>query len=446
MGIYRKQVLHTIILFVLIVFCFSATLSAASNSATLPPRVRVILAKISPLMAKKEYPKAEKILTTFLNKKSPKKDTKYHYPELYFALGNCYLLQEEYPEAAQAYREILTHDPGHTHAWLNLAKTCYEMKQFKEAAVCFEKGYESDKNKQPETLYYSAAAYLMEGEYTLSIVVFARLQASHPQAFKPEWKEYYVHALLGANQIKPALPLINELIGFYSDDKKIRWQEILLHQYLQLGMHDEALKYVNTLVEQNPQVANWWKALTHIQLGNNRYEEALAALIIYGYQVSLNSVETKLLADLFLQTGIPVKAVPVYASSMQKEQEGEILYRLALSHYQLGEPEEALNVIHHFKQHADNYQILMLQGELYYRLHSYGEAQTCFRQAADMDDLRNGQAWLMAGYAAMQMDDFVSGRNAFMKACRCAKEKKTATAALQQLEQIVMAHSTNSLR
>ena len=88
-----------------------------------------------PMLQEKDYPQAIKTLLTFqkrggVDPKAGRPDPKgYHHPEIYYSLGNCYLLQENYKSAAMVFRKAVTRDKTHTYAWLNLAKTCYEMEQ-----------------------------------------------------------------------------------------------------------------------------------------------------------------------------------------------------------------------------------------------------------------------------------------------------------------------------
>jgi tetratricopeptide (TPR) repeat protein len=410
-----------------------------THAQDLPMPVRVLFAKIHPMVLNKEYPRAVETILAFQARGATVPDTGrpdpkgYHHPEVYFALGNCYLLQERYGPAAAAFRQAVARDGTHAGAWLNLANACYEMKRYAEAGHAFARGYETAGQKNPDHLYCSAAAYLMANDHIRSIEIFERLLASHPTAVKPEWKENLVHALLAANQPRRALPYIRELARTYSGDKQTRWQEILLYQYIQLDMRDEALDVTLTLTRQAPTESKWWKALTHIQLNAGRYEEALAALMVYSFLTPLSMEEKKLLADLNLQLGIPIKAAPAYETCLKEKPDKQVLQRLALAYRQLGRLETALERIETFGLKPDDADLMLLKGELLYSLKQFHEAAEAYRQAARNGDARAGHAWLMAGYAAWQMNDIVASKEAFARASEYGREKKTALAALRQL-------------
>ena len=406
----------------------------------LPLPVRVVLNRIQPLLQQEDYSRALERLLAFKARGGPTlapgaADPKgYYHPEIYYAIGNCYLLQERFEQAACAYRQAVARDPAHTYAWLNLAKACYEMKDYAEAGRCFGKGYASAEKKNPEHLYLSAAAYLMAGDHLRSIVLFEQLLNHHPRAVLPQWKEYFVHALLAANQPQRALPFIRELASVYTGYKQIRWQEILLYQYLRLKMNSEALVLARTLTEQAPTTAKWWKALAHIQLNAGRNDDALAALTIYAFLTPLSLEEKRLLADLSLQTGIPIKAAPVYETCLKAKADRELVQRLIIAYRQLGRSDTALARLDDFGLKSDDGELWMLKGELLYTLKKFDQAAAAFRRAAKTDGPYAGRAWLMAGYAALQMDDIPTGKTDFMRAVEYKDEKKRALTALRQIE------------
>ena len=405
----------------------------------LPLPARLLLTKINPLLQKQDYAGAVEHLLAFQARGGPATSPEaadpkgYHHPEIYYTLGNCHLLQEHFQAAAAAYRQAVARAPGHTHAWMNLGRACYEMKQYHQAGECFEKGYAWDETKPPEHLYLSAAAYLMAGDHRRSIGVFERLLAAHPQDVKTEWKEHLVHALLAADQPRRALPFIRELAGIYTGEKKGQWQEILLYQYVQLGMHAEALSLARALTDQAPTTAKWWKALVHIQLSAGSNEDALAALIVYAFLTPLSPEEQKLLADLYLQSEIPLKAAPFYEACLKAGPDRQLLRRLVTAYRQLGRNQTALERIEHFGVAAEDAELMMLRAELLYALDHYDRAAEAFRRAARIDGPHSGRAWLLAGYAAWQMEDISASQSDFRRAAKDKKVKKMALAALGQL-------------
>jgi len=436
-----------------IVICFSAallmilpsSLQAGENGqqADMPMSVRMILHNVSPMLENEEFAKAAKTLEQFLDKGGSAqkaieaKEYEYHHPEVYFALGNCYLMQEKYTSAARAYEYSVQARPDFSSAWLNLARSFYELGQLRRAGECFEQAYERSKDKKPQYLYHSALAYLMDEKYSQAIATLERLFDTHPSVVKPEWKENMVHALMAVNKPRIALPYMQDLAQNTSGKRQRRWQETLLYQYLELGMTQKALRHGRKLTRQYPTNPKWWKGLTHINLNLGRSEEALAALMVYGFLTPLSDQEKKLIADLSLEADVPVKAVPMYTSWLQDHHDTQVLRRLVAAYRRLSQPDKALETIDSLGPKTKSSELLMLEGELLYELEKFAQAARVFEQAAGKQGSHRGRAWLMAGYAAWQSDDHSRSQKAFSQAAKFQRQKKEASKALQQIQRII---------
>ena len=229
---YESTFLRIAILFFLSYFLTGSI--SASPSEEVPMAARVALDKANKLMTQKEYDKAIEILTSFqaqgkkLRKQGKKKGSKgYHHPMVYFFIGNCFLMKTDYASAQKYYTQSVEGDPGFVGAWLNLARTNYELHNYTDSAKCFGNAYEKSDPKIPDSLYYCALGYLMDNRYDTSVTVFQRLFKDHPDAITLKWKENYVRALTGAGRAKEALPIIKELAEKLTGEEKSRWQEML---------------------------------------------------------------------------------------------------------------------------------------------------------------------------------------------------------------------------
>ncbi|MFZ1985129.1 MAG: tetratricopeptide repeat protein [Desulfatitalea sp.] len=420
-----------------------ATEDGAADSAKeeLPVSVRSVLAEVGRLMDQKAYDHAIDQLTAFQarGKSSPEAGgaaNEFHHPMIYFALGNCYLLQGKNALAQKAFSQVVEQRPEMLSAWLNLAKACYDGGRYEEAGRHFAEAYDRATEKKTEHLYFSAAAYLMAQKYPPAIAAFERLFQAHPNQVQPLWKEHWVHALLAGGQTQRALPAIKELITLHTGDERVRWQEILIQQYMQLRMHAEARAYVAALTRQEPALARWWKMLGQIQLSAGQDAEALAALTIYGYLTPLSAEEKKLWADLSLQANVPCQSVPVYKALLEDKPDRQVLKNLVIAYQKLGDGETALKMLDRFGTLDKDPELLMFRADLLYGLKRYAEASKAYRRAAQESHPRTGQAWLMAGYAAWQADDLTTSRQAFARAVGFEGQRKTAMMALKQLEKI----------
>lgn len=379
----------------------------------MPSAARVILAKAGKLMNDKEYAKAIALLTDFqaAGKAGGTDGKGCLHAEVHAALGSCYLLENQFERAARALELALQQDPRHLSARLNLAKAAYELGDYPKAAECFMKAYELAPDKNPEHLYFAAVAYLLARENTRSLAMFERLLAASGGKMLPEWRENLVHALLGAGEGRAALPHIQALSEEYRGDKQTQWQEILLHQYLQLDMHDKALALAERLSVQDPAEAKWWRALVSIHLQHNRYQPALTALLIAGYLEPLSEQERRLAADLYLQLGVPGRAASLYETLLETESP-QLLGNLVVALQQLGQGEKALAVLARFEPSALTPELSMLKADLLYGLGKFPEAARLYTQIAESASKDKGRALKMAEYARGLAGDDKAGHAA----------------------------------
>lgn len=425
----KNKKIHTMATIILLLLSLSSGLSSAGEGETLPLSVHRVLYQAQTLIAEDRPEEAQMKLEAYRDKKQHS-----HYM-IEFTLGDIRMLKEAWPQAAEAYRRALDLKQDFAPAWMNLGKASYEMADYSTAADCFYKAYRAEAEPHPEWLYYSATAHLLARDPARGLVMFRTLLKTHPTAVTLAWKPTLVQLYLALDQPAAALPVIEELAAQSTPPQKIQWQETLLGHYLLLGREDRALAYARELTRLNPTAARWWKALAHLLLQQEAFEEALQALMIYTKVTDPSQAEKKLLADLSLQAGIPVMAVHYYQELAAASLEEEIVTSLAYALRRLGRQTEALQQIESFlaKQAAPD--LLWMKGELLYEMKRYTDAAATFRLCA-LDPSLAGKAWLMAGYASWQAKNIIAARVELTRAAAYPKQQKSARAALKELENI----------
>lgn len=381
---------------------------ADQSKADIPNAARVILAKAGKLMNEKDYTKAIALLVDFqaqavagATRETDKKGCLH--AEIHQALGTCYLLDNKFRQATRCFERALQKNPHLLSARLNLAKAFYELHDYRKAAECFHQAYQLSPEKNPEHLYFSAVAYLLAKQNEQSIQVFERLLAAHSDAFLPEWRENLVHALLAAGEHRRALVHIRNLAEKYSGTKQMQWQEILLHQYLQLNMEKEALALANLLIDRTPTEPKWWRGLVHIHLQQNRYQPALTGLLVTGYLEQLSEQEMQLAADLYLQLGVPQKAAPIYETILNAKKSPQLLTNLVIALQQLEQPAKALAALEKFSEEAMSPKMVMLKADLLYTIGNYKEVARYYHMTAEWGTGKQRErARQMAEYAKVQ--------------------------------------------
>ena len=414
---------------------------AADPFDAIPVRVRLVLAKVSKLMERQDYSRAIALLENFQQQGTtpadqPKKLSSrgYDHPLIDYSLGNCYLLQQQYRQAARAYEQALKKNSAFVAAWQNLAKSYYELHQYDDAARCFLAVVGRDGDHAADNRYYAAVSLLLAKRYEDAVRQFDQLFERQTQQLPLAWQEHYVQALLAAGQGRRALPFLQDLVTATSGEARMKWQEVLLYQYLQLGMQSEALSYAKRLTHENCTCAKWWKTLSQIELAGDNDEEALAALTIYRFLSPLSENEKKLWADLNLQLNIPSQALAEYHRLLDEQPDPKILRKLVLAYRQLGQETRALQQLQHYAPTTEDGDLLMAKADLLYSLGRYAEAAATYRQVARQQGQYVGQAWLMAGYAAWQSEDLTASLSAFDNAAANKDQRQAALAAISKLQ------------
>ncbi len=421
-------------------FDFAPAALAGVRSEAIPVQVRMVLIRIQPMMQKEQYAAAAEVLSTFMAREKEVKAVEKHKREiythymLYYARGNCELLQAHYPQAITSYQQVLKQYPDFAAAWLNLARANYALERFGEAGTCFVKGYERAEKKQAQDLYFAASCYGQAEKYHDSLTVFELLMRNHPTEVKLAWKSVLVQALLALNENRRALGRIEELALKTSGEGREQWQALLLSQYIDLGMNAEAARYAAELTEEHPLKARWWKALAHFETTRGNYREALVAMTIYGTLGPVSAPEKKLMADLYLQESIPQKAAFLYRSILVDRSDHVLTEKLAQCLLSLDQPDKAIEWIDRALAKHRYANLLLLKGDILYETKRYTDAYAVYASAASTQEKDAGRAWLMMGYCALNEGKFLDAEKALTAASRYSEEKEAALIALNYLE------------
>ena len=428
----------------LMFFCPPA--SMAKSKEKLPFAAGSALMKAQILMQKKDVAGAAKVLETFRSR-APKElkpgdpDPKgYQHYQVNFALGNCYLELKKINKAVLCYEAALKTKPDFSYVWLNLAKCYYDTKRYKKAGTGFLKGYEFSEKKNPSFLYFSAVSFMAGGDNKKSIKILERLVSLHNEQIKLEWKELIARVYLACNQPVKALPWIEKICKEAKENKKKQWQEMLLRQYLVLNMKKKALMFADKLTREDPLEPKWWKGLVNIYLSENRYKEALTPLTIYTCITSPSRDEQKLLADINMAVGIPSRAAPIYENILNSnaKKDADLIDRLIQAYINCHNSQMAIKTINRAIINypgTRTYKRLILKGQLLMEEEKYKDAFKAFEMAAKAGGNR-GKSYMMAAYAALNLEDYQKAKKALQKAKKYPGQRRKAKELLTNLQAV----------
>jgi uncharacterized protein HemY len=117
----------------------------------------------------------------------------------------------------------------------------------------------------------------------------------------------------------------------------------------------------------------------------------------------------------------------------QSEVDLELTRRLVDSYRALHRPNRALDWVEQGLLKTSDPALFMIQGELLFELKKYHEAERSFIAAA-RTPRQAGQAWLMAGYAALNLGEYSRARKNLEAAVKYSKQRQIAEQILLQLD------------
>jgi tetratricopeptide (TPR) repeat protein len=421
----------------------------AGAGEQLPLRAGMCINKVESLIQKEKLQEAVTVLEDFKarqkgvdQKTAAKKGYTHYYID--FLLGNTCLMCSEadtgkrmawLKRAVQAYEQAVQKRPDLPPAWLNLAKCRYDLGQMNKAALAFVRGYEESPKKNANHLYYGAICYFQSNDHARALKVFKRLIKQHPDAFSLEWRETFVSILFAMDKNKTALPHVEILAKKFTGEKKKKWQEILLYQYLNLKMEKKALKYGKMLTRTDPTEPKWWKAVSHLYLNRNDFKNGLSHLLIYSYLTPPTREEQSLMADLYLSLGIPAQASVFYETILKEKEDLTKIKRIVQAYTAAHEHEKALAWIDRGLARKSDFNLLKQKAAFLYEMEQYDKAASVYEQLIKRSK-KPGEYLLLLGYCAWNLDQTDRAKNAFRQAGKFDKQKKAALLAIAQLSKI----------
>ncbi len=382
----------------LLLLAFSFELSASyfsawaeSETPKLTPAVQKAVYTAQQAMEKKDYLKAEECLKKFI-KKNPKKS---HYL-VEFTLANALAVAGKDRDALPHYMAAANLYPGFTAAWQNMGKIYFDLKQYNEAGNCLLKAYELNEKKEHSLLYYAAVSYIM------------------------------------AKKERKALPHLEYLVSGEVGAPKTEWLEALLKVYMDLKLKEKAFAVVRRLIDENGDNPRWWKILAQLHLQQSDYKPAVAALTVHSYLTPLKKQDIMLLGDLTNAIGVPLRAAVYYEKALSLENNVSDYEKLASAYIGAHRPAKAIEVLDRALEKKATSGLWFTMGQVLYEQGNFDKAYNAFNQSARLNS-KNGRAYLMMGYCALQMDKTETARSAFQKATRFPRQRKIAKKLLKQV-------------
>ena len=379
-----------LITFLLSQILFPTYLSAKTGTSSLTREEQKALYEAQEATKGKAFQKAARLLTEHLRKYPDKPD-----PLVFYALGNAWYLSGNLKNAYNAYEQGFRQYPSSSLLCTNFATVSYKLEKYSKAGELFEKAYKLSRSPQKEMLYQAGTAYYQAKAFKKAKSVLRRLNSGR-------------------------------------EVMKKSWIQLLIHVCLELKDWREAEKMLLKFLNRNPTDTEYWRLLSQIRFRRNDHRGAASALeILYGISPpTLKELEE--LANLCLLMNFPLKAIRYLEKAYGPSPTPKQCDRISIICVQARRPDQAIRYLNMAIQQVPSSSRLLEKGKLCYEQGHWNKAITAFRACIQKNPYEE-LAHLLMGYCAVEKEDFVLARNAFLKASKGKKYRDQALSALKVL-------------
>jgi len=288
-----------------------------------------------------------------------------------FHLASSWSRRGDQENALLEYSRSVEMEPLFAQGWLNMGELAYNLGRYGLAASSLARGYEVSEWKDPNVLFFTSAALVMD------------------------------------ERPGEAIPLLHELIDAPESESKLEWHRALVMAYLDVGDDERGSAAVRAMLAEFQDNADAWQIAFQYAASRSDYEDAVVALTVTGYLRPLSSDEQMTLGDLFLAVGVPTLAGDLYAGALADSGSTQDLERLASAHVAAYEFDEARAVLGRALEQEPTPRLWSLLGDMSFMDKDYEGSMDAYRRSA-LSDTASGRAWLMMGYSAIQLEQYAA--------------------------------------
>ena len=348
-----------------------------------------------------DFATAEKILVDYLAT-----DPTYKPEILYAMLGVAYFNQEKYLEASNAFKEGFELFPEKTDFFTNQVQCLVSHAQinndkeaFIESAKLFEKAYEILPEKDMENIKNAALCYYAAEELEEAKRVFLELY---------EMKS------------EPDIEILDTIYKICEE----------------LGQKDEMKKYLLVMMDYNPLRYEYWLLLAQMYSETSDYQNFASTLEIAYTLGTPEKSEFKNLISLYNFLNVPLRATKSLLKNSERfELDRDDDLRIINGYYVTNRVDKAASYIDDLMKKQKDTELMIQKANMLLEARKNEEAI----QAADdiiSFDPDQGNAYMIKGYAAWDMEDWELAKEAFEKATSFKDLKNTARYHISVIEHL----------
>ena len=393
----RRYFFLTCLMIVLASFSLAWAQDASKGSCpdekTLTPNARTALVQAQKLITEKQAARAEEVLTKFLQNHPDE-----NHAFVTYTLAACYLDMNNEKSALAQYERTIEFCPAYAPAWQNLAKICFDLKKYDRAGTALEKAWELTGRKNHLLRFQAAAAFIS-----------------------------------GKKQQK-ALPILTDLCSGKAGVPEEKWVKLLVQTAVEAKQPKTALRTVERLLDGTDPDPYLFRLASVLYLETANYRKAAQNLEAYSLVATLSRQERKLLADLYVNLGVPSRAATNYAALVAADPCARLWERTAACWFEACDYEQALDTAQKgLAAFPESPRLWRIKGWVHYENKRYDLASQAFAKASGLDHSDINSLFLH-GLCACRAGDKDSAKKALEKVACYDRYKTRALGLIHEME------------
>lgn len=351
---------------------------------------------------------------------------------------------KSYQQAEQNLQDLLLKAKLESHAKAIILKSLssvYALQgQYKKAIKVLTKALESKffpLAQQPQAWLNLGQLYLATEEYNKAIQILAPKLTKNPNK-NAQLRVLVANAYFQLKQYKPALSFVKQAISSTKTPKE-SWYRLNLAIYFALEKYSDAVILLKKLIQLNPNNKTYWRQLVLVYKQLEQYNNALSVKHIV-YQNGLITIEEDLLdlANLFLVVGMPYQAATILQTAFSNntiKNTGKNWETLADVWIMAKEYVSATKALEKSTKYSKKSSLFYRLAQVYIEQEQWKLAIEALNVALSKGNLKNpGNVYLLLGLSYYELYNIKYAKQAFLKATKYRKNKKTAQQWLDYLK------------
>jgi len=323
--------------------------------------------------------------------------------QAYQMLGYAWYEKKEPEQTRKVYEKAHKAYPTNAEMLQNYTILTYETGNLLKAGQLFEKLYRLKGSKDKKILYQASGIYYQSENFKEARRVLKELLTSKG---KPEH----------------------------------RWYDDMIAICIELKDWKHAEKWAKIFLDKQPGQAKYWRLLAQMRLDREEYKSAVSALEIAYRLKKAQSSEWAELGDLYMYLNAPLMAIRCLKTAYGKDIPHKQKIKIARIYARTQRFDKGIEYLNKAYKAKPDPQLLFEKGRMLYDAMEYKKAIAALEECTQKDP-KFGQAYILAGFAAWNMNDFVKARSSFAGASTLPKFRTQANDAVTVLDDLMAAMS-----